>query len=81
MPTSEISQILEQHHEPLLQDWMKLQLAALGRRLAPQDESNLQSNSREFLTLFRQGMLSGDSKDVNTSAWAPAREFLASPGT
>lgn len=78
MPTPEISRILEQHHELLLQEWMKLQLGTLSRRPSAQDEATLEANSREFLALFRAGMLSGNSKDINTGAWAPVREFLTS---
>jgi rsbT co-antagonist protein RsbR len=75
---SNLPQILQKHHDMLLRDWTKAQLAAAGRHLSASDENTLLANSREFLTLFRQALESGEIKDLHSDPWAHVREFLTS---
>jgi rsbT co-antagonist protein RsbR len=75
---SDLPQLLQKHHDALLQEWTKSQLASAGRHLSASDENTLAANSREFLTLFRQGLASGEMNDVHASAWQHTRDFLTS---
>src|SRR5579862_6548483 len=78
MPTSQLSQILRNHDDLLLQEWVKSQLGSADRRLSPSDENALKSNSREFLMLFSQAAASGEDKDVTAPAWEQVRGYLTS---
>jgi len=75
-PQAIIQNILEQHENELLADWIQEQISAVTLRPDLLNEENLRRQSREFLGLFRQGVLSGTLDDIMTDSWAQARAFL-----
>jgi rsbT co-antagonist protein RsbR len=76
MPSAALPKILQQHQDAILNDWLRSLLG--GRLHSPTDEHALTANAREFLDLFRQGVNSGEMRDVHAPAWAAVREFLNS---
>jgi rsbT co-antagonist protein RsbR len=69
-------EVLAQHENEILEDWMALQLAATTRRADLISETDLRRESREFLTAFRQGISSGSTLEISSPAWDPARGLL-----
>src|SRR6266498_2539386 len=61
MSTSQLPRLLQNSFDQLLQDWMTYQAGTVGRRLSASDENSLSANSRDFLTLFRQGVNSAEA--------------------
>ena len=78
MISSALPQILQKQSDALLQNWLKLLSASIGRHLSPADEQTLASNSREFLGLFSHAIEAGETRDIHASAWQEVREFLTS---
>ncbi|MCU1234078.1 MAG: anti-sigma-factor antagonist [Candidatus Solibacter sp.] len=76
MPTSQLARLLQNSFDQLLAEWKSSQFATVGRRLSASDENTLSANSREFLTLFRQGLETAEVQDQQAPGWAPIREFL-----
>ena len=74
---SRIPDILRRCERELLVDWMEQQLSAdtLHRDLIK--DAELQEQSREFLTIFREAVQNGNLAEIGTSEWAAAREFLS----
>jgi rsbT co-antagonist protein RsbR len=74
---SRIPDILRRCERELLVNWMERQLSAdtLHRDLIK--DAELQEQSREFLTIFREAMQNGNLAEIGTSEWAAAREFLS----
>jgi rsbT co-antagonist protein RsbR len=74
---SRIPDILRRFEQELLVNWMEQQLSAdiLHRDLIKDTE--LQEQSREFLTIFREAMQNGNLTEIGTSEWAAMREFLS----
>jgi rsbT co-antagonist protein RsbR len=69
-------EVLAQHENEILEDWMALQLAATTRRADLIADVDLRRESREFLAAFRQGIASGSTNDISAPAWDPMRGLL-----
>src|ERR1700728_908520 len=71
-----LTDILNQHESEILNDWMTLQRGAATRRADLISDADLQRQSKDFLSAFRQGVASGRLDDIMTPAWEPAREIV-----
>src|SRR5262249_33652239 len=59
-----------------LAEWMKHQLASVGRRRELMSEAELETQSREFLEAFASALQAGAQRDLQSPAWSPIRELL-----
>jgi rsbT co-antagonist protein RsbR len=76
--TTRIPQIVLDHENDLLSEWLSNQLAAETLRPGLMKESELREQSRRFLALFRAGLQGVDGAlDIDASAWSDARELLS----
>jgi rsbT co-antagonist protein RsbR len=71
-----IRTILSSQEKELLADWTQNQLASASLRGDLMKESELREQSREFLNLFRAAAQSGAVDRIDSSEWAPVRDFL-----
>lgn len=69
---SKIPDVLLKSERELLHNWMEQQHSATTRR------SDLQAQSAEFLSLFRDAVQTDLSGDVTTDAWSKVGDFLVS---
>ncbi len=77
--STRIPEILRTHESDILADWMRLQQNGTGRRRDLISDQELQTQSREFLSLLRAAVQSGGFTDVQRGAeWAPVRDMLSS---
>lgn len=75
---TKLPEILANHEDTILNDWMSLQSSrALGRRLSPAEEKQLASSGREFLGTLRGAMQNGNLTDIEKPEWAQVRDFLS----
>jgi rsbT co-antagonist protein RsbR len=75
MPQSHsITEDLRQRQGAILNDWMAYQLSALTLRRDLVKEEELRGVSRQFLEYFVEAL--GESADVSSPAWKPAKDFL-----
>src|SRR5438477_9320073 len=70
-----IAQILNQREAEILTDWIGLQLGSTNRRTDLINDADLQRQSKEFLTAFRQALNSGN-QDTMSTAWKEVRHLL-----
>jgi rsbT co-antagonist protein RsbR len=73
--TPNLTDVLNQHESEILKDWMALQQKAASRRADLISDSELQTQSKEFLAAFRQALASG-SDNTTGSDWQSVREML-----
>jgi rsbT co-antagonist protein RsbR len=73
-----ISEILTRHQIPMLEDWLREQLAALSARQDLISELDLRRQSAEFLAIFAPACRGGNLADITTPDWKPVLEFLSS---
>jgi rsbT co-antagonist protein RsbR len=74
--TPSLAEVLKQHESEILNDWMTLQLKATNRRADLISDSDLRSQSKEFLNAFREAVASG-SDDTATPGWKTVRDILS----
>jgi rsbT co-antagonist protein RsbR len=72
-----LTDILNQHEQEILNDWLTLQRSATTRRADLINDADLHRQSKDFLSAFRQGVASGKLDDIMAPAWEPAREIVA----
>ena len=70
-----ISELLSRHEAGILQDWVRLQLAHTGRSHLLKD-SDLDQDSRTFLSLLRAAVDTGQITDVAAREWDEVRRML-----
>jgi len=75
--TTSLTDTLSQHELEILSDWMALQRTAATRRADLISDADLHRQSKDFLSAFRQGVVSGKLDDIMMPAWEPAREIVA----
>jgi rsbT co-antagonist protein RsbR len=73
-----ILEVLSQHKNGVLEDWLREQLASVTLRLDLVSETELRRQSHEFLNLFATACLASNLQDINTPEWEDVREYLAS---
>src|SRR5947207_14922198 len=75
LSTTLLGEILRQHQQDVLSEWMQLQLEGAAARRDLISESELRQQSRDFLSAFGVAVTNGDR--VEGPAWAPVREILS----
>jgi rsbT co-antagonist protein RsbR len=70
--------VLEQHHDRLLDEWNREQLASSSLRRDLISDSELRQQSAEFMGAFRQAVRTGSQNSVDGPEWQPVRDLLAS---
>ena len=73
-----LTNILREHQQEILDQWMTEQVSASGARGDLISEAELRKQSSEFLTSFREAVARGELHDIATEAWVGAREVLGS---
>jgi rsbT co-antagonist protein RsbR len=73
-----IPEVLRKYERELLADWLEQQRAAVTLRRDLLKDTDVQEQSREFLTLVREAAQRGSLTDVTNSDWSKVREFLGS---
>jgi rsbT co-antagonist protein RsbR len=73
---SKIPNILQDHEEELLEDWMQEQLASNTRRPDLISDFELRQQSAEFLRAFRQASQGSNLNDISSPQWDHVREIL-----
>jgi rsbT co-antagonist protein RsbR len=76
-PVSELLGVIERNEDALLRDWVQRQEATGARRSSLISSQDLESESREFLGLFRQALASGGGLESNGPAWGALESHLA----
>ena len=79
MPTTKsnrIADILARHGQPILEEWLREQLAALSARQDLISEGDLRRQSAEFLALVTSACRSGNLTDITAPEWKPSCGFL-----
>jgi rsbT co-antagonist protein RsbR len=72
-----LSQLLSEHENALFSHWLSQQLKSETMRPNLISESDLRTQSRNFLTAFRTAINSGDLNDIHSDAWDEVRELLS----
>src|SRR5687767_15781267 len=73
--SSVLNEILQKDEAGTLQRWIDAQLSSPGFRSERISRGELSDQSRRFLSLLRQGALSGTT-DIQSPAWANVRQML-----
>lgn len=71
-----LTELLARHEQPLLDDWVRLQLSATTRRSDVLSERDLREQSRRFLSALQKALAAGAAEDIRAPQWAPARDIL-----
>jgi len=71
-----IADVLTRHEQPILEDWLHEQLAALSARQDLISEADLRRQSTEFLAFFTPACRTGNLTDITTPEWKPGCDFL-----
>ena len=72
---SALSDLLEKHHGPLLEDWMKAQLGEGALASGQIREAELRDQCQRFIAALRRG-IAGGGADILGPAWDPMRDLL-----
>jgi rsbT co-antagonist protein RsbR len=73
-----MSDMLTSDEQPILEDWLHEQLAALSARQDLISEPDLRRQSAEFLAIVTPACRAGNVTDITTPEWKPVLDFLAS---
>src|SRR5262245_4967677 len=73
---SRIAEVVREHEQEVLSDWIDRQKNSVNRRRDLINESELQRQSREFLSAFVAGC-EGSVDDIHAPCWRPALELLS----
>jgi rsbT co-antagonist protein RsbR len=77
MPTGEqLSNVLRNHSEDILAEWMRLQMSADARRPDLISEADLRRQSSELLSRLRQAAEAGRVENLGSPEWKPVIEML-----
>jgi rsbT co-antagonist protein RsbR len=72
-----LPEILANHETDLLADWIKDQATIAPRQAVAIKESEVRDQSKEFLSLLRAAVQSGDIENIQSAPWTAIREMLA----
>jgi len=73
-----VRSVLAKSEKEILAEWIRLQLATTTLRADLMKEGELREQSRELLSLLRPALEGGKLEGVESSDWAPVKEFLTS---
>ena len=76
--SSMLSEILQKQQADLLNQWLQNQAAALSSRPDLISGPELREQSSSFLGLLSSGLQNGGTDRIDSKAWGPVRELLAS---
>ena len=71
-----VAEMIARHEQPILEDWLREQLAALSARQDLISELDLRRQSTEFLAIFGLACRAGSLTDITTPEWKPVLDFL-----
>ncbi|RYZ69311.1 MAG: STAS domain-containing protein [Proteobacteria bacterium] len=71
-----LPEIVRQSEAEILENWVKEQLTSQDRRGDLITESQLKSESQNFLRLFQEAAQKGDFQSLHSNDWKPVTEFL-----
>ena len=74
---SRLADLVRQHEQDLLSEWLAEQQRAASRRPDLITDSDLRQESAEMLQLLCGALSSDAAQDVETPVWEPVRDFLA----
>ncbi len=74
--TSRIPQILHDHEQQILNDWIKFQITSSGARKDLLAENDLRRESAEFLSLVRETVQHGNIGNIEAPEWKAVRDML-----
>jgi rsbT co-antagonist protein RsbR len=74
--SSRLPDVIRQHESEILGDWVRQQVAS-GAAGGKVREADAREQSRTLLAAIRDGLASGNTFDIQSHSWAPARELLA----
>jgi rsbT co-antagonist protein RsbR len=69
-------QLIRDHQDRLLRDWLEFQTQSGASRRDLISDTDLQRQSREFLSGFVQAASQAGLSDVHSAAWSPVRETI-----
>ena len=69
--------IFTRYEQPILEDWLREQLAALTARQDLISEADLRRQSTELFALFISACRTGSFTDISTPGWKTVLEYLA----
>ena len=72
-----LAEVLANHQEDLLADWIREQTSGSSRTAGAIKESEVREQSKEFLTLLNAAVNEGPSNNLQTARWKDLREMLA----
>lgn len=75
--SNRIADILTRHEQPVLEDWLRAQSAALSARKDLMSEADLRRQSAELLALITPACSTGNLADITAPEWKPVCDFLA----
>jgi len=73
--TTRLSEIMREHEQDILAEWVARQKESLATRRDLMNESELQRQSRDFISAFVKGT-EGGIDDIHAASWRPALELL-----
>jgi len=76
LSTNLLSETLSRYENELLIDWLRLQKESLGSGHERISESNLRTQSHDFLDALREALKAGGTVDVSKPEWARMRDLL-----
>ena len=71
-----LADVIGQHQQSILEDWVREQLTALSARQDLISEVDLRRQSSEFLAIFTAACRDGNLTDITAPAWRPSLDFL-----
>ena len=74
---SKLVEILQKYEEELIEHWIKEQLEAITLRRDLMADAQLREQSRQFVGLFRQAIVTGSLTHVTGPEWSEVREMLS----
>ena len=75
--SSRVAEIFTRYEQPILEDWLREQLAALTARQDLISEADLRRQSADLLALFIPACRVGSFTDITTPEWKSLLDFLA----
>jgi rsbT co-antagonist protein RsbR len=77
-PGARTTEMIRKHEAEILQDWLQRQLGGMTVRSDLMKKSELEEQSRRFLSGLASALQRGEVDDIRGPAWGPVRELLAS---
>lgn len=76
MSIQRLVEIINQHENDILADWIRLQNQTQASHRDRISEMQLRANSHDFMMALREALSTASSADINRADWAKLREIL-----